>query len=921
MEKVKKINVLIAALAVIVIMVCVSLLMRIDDRVILHVDNFEMIKSPEAPITVGQESEICFNKIPHDYLEIYVCQDSIRWRVNERYQNTDSLYYYKINDINPNKHQLSKGDNIVVSTDSGSVSINLEEITMMLKDVENEYVLLRNLLEKKQMEQNSSSLSRYNFVQDRSLKSFVYRQKDGRRYGDPVLVILDAKTTLHKNNSEIGYAMSGVSTEYEGKAKIQFFSMTASAYRPDSTKADDKNFAIKDVRYVAKPVIVTTEWGAGHVLLERDTDMVKCYFQKPVTYVERLEELRRASEQCSGMLTYHQSDGGFPSSSTLIMPEFSSYASYDICNLRFTGDSVLCDDMVMSQSKHFIPTLAKMQVGVNKEIGIRIGFLDSSFLWSCLWLPLCILLWCLITYVLISCGRIKKDNTSSKLLGRSQAAFPYYLTTVLLLLFAYLVCRVMIAVKLGFTYPYFENIFGVNVVSISLLLLLVYGLSGLLNKRFLVNKDPKWLAVGLPLFHLIGLSVCCLAFNKMNVNYSDSILHSYLPGDVITDVFNPFSWGGIWTWTDMNGMKDLFLNIPYTLLLANIIVCMITFFGIIFNGPIEKISEKIKMWFDKFGNHWLAPVLGYTVLGCLLMLIGLLMPGNFVSAYITFIVVVFMCAACRNVELGEKMNFWCAMLIYMSISIIFMVFAMLGGHDNGYITNAIGFILFVFFTYMVTEKRYMPNSRKEFASIVGGFLLISVVCFGIMLSIAHTLDTNRSVRRVNMVVNWEEYANSGYRFADSDAEFMRVMRHYLFNNEGQDPLSNDTHILHPSISSGQAPVVLNDVSIQSCFFGAYGRWTYVVYFSSLILICWLVLSNVKWNKGTIGRWVYWRSLAMFMWVGTSLYLMLSYMGAVPFTGRLNPGFGVDSVGEALETAILMAFMLAASPYREEGENG
>lgn len=49
-----------------------------------------------------------------------------------------------------------------------------------------------------------------------------------------------------------------------------------------------------------------------------------------------------------------------------------------------------------------------------------------------------------------------------------------------------------------------------------------------------------------------------------------------------------------------------------------------------------------------------------------------------------------------------------------------------------------------------------------------------------------------------------------------------------------------------------------------------------------------------------------------MWVGTTLYLYISYLGQLPFTGRLNPGFGVDSVGEMLETALLLAFMTATA---------
>ena len=51
-------------------------------------------------------------------------------------------------------------------------------------------------------------------------------------------------------------------------------------------------------------------------------------------------------------------------------------------------------------------------------------------------------------------------------------------------------------------------------------------------------------------------------------------------------------------------------------------------------------------------------------------------------------------------------------------------------------------------------------------------------------------------------------------------------------------------------------------------------------------------------------------MAVMMWVGTSVYLYGSYLGTFPFTGKLCPGFGVDSVGEVLESMILLAFMTA-----------
>jgi hypothetical protein len=91
----------------------------------------------------------------------------------------------------------------------------------------------------------------------------------------------------------------------------------------------------------------------------------------------------------------------------------------------------------------------------------------------------------------------------------------------------------------------------------------------------------------------------------------------------------------------------------------------------------------------------------------------------------------------------------------------------------------------------------------------------------------------------------------------------------------------------------------------------------------LFLIVWLVIpfsfgySTYRYDSYLTNA-MQWRLLAMFMWLGTSIYIYFSYIAWLPFTGRLIPGFGVDSVGEALETAILLAF-IAAVTYKKEKE--
>jgi hypothetical protein len=169
--------------------------------------------------------------------------------------------------------------------------------------------------------------------------------------------------------------------------------------------------------------------------------------------------------------------------------------------------------------------------------------------------------------------------------------------------------------------------------------------------------------------------------------------------------------------------------------------------------------------------------------------------------------------------------------------------------------------------------------------------------------------------------NFDDLQKSGYRYCESDAEFMVIMSHYMQQQQTQDPLSNDTHFMHASVSSGQSPVALNDLSVPIAFFGSYGiKATTVVYFLLLTVLIVLILtyslSYADDFSTKLTNAMQWRLLALFMWVGTSLYIYFSYIDWLPFTGRLNPGFGVDAVGEALETAFLLAFM-AAVTYKEE----
>lgn len=244
--------------------------------------------------------------------------------------------------------------------------------------------------------------------------------------------------------------------------------------------------------------------------------------------------------------------------------------------------------------------------------------------------------------------------------------------------------------------------------------------------------------------------------------------------------------------------------------------------------------------------------------------------------------------------------------------------------DRGYLTNYLGFLAFLVCMFYIVERPVTYNDfyaqkYNKWDGIINNCLLVLIVAVALflpyflgMFTNPEKVDYSRQSRRFALYSDFSRLQEGGYRYQEGDAEFMVIMSHYMQQKESEDPLSNDFHFMHSSISSGQSPVVLNDLSLPIAFVGAYGvTYPIAVFFLLLLALTLLVMSYNYGYTGILPLFnvaMQWRLLAMMMWIGTSIYIFLSYIGMLPFTGRLNPGFGVDAVGEALETAILLAFM-------------
>ncbi len=942
--------------ALFALMCCLLMLSRIGERLVVSVDGFDL--RPASSVTVGSQSDICYDLVPHDFLTIRQTDHGFEWTVSKDCLKKDSLCYFKINNHNPNLHPVSAQAVVSVDIDGERLHEQLtgEEVRQLLEGNNSHYVMLRNVLEKRRLSA-ADSQSHAGFKSRRQLRSFFYRSEAGD--DDWQLMILDRYTTLRDGGeTPIGYALSGSTTApYTDYCKIQFYRMAEYSYQPD--RPSRSAFMVGDVCYLAKPLLVSTEWGAGHVMVRTSQDGgCAVRFAKPVTYTEHCDTLRSLASGTSHLLTIQQFDGSFPVANSLYVPPFSSAVQQEVCNISVTSDSIMVDGRRLGSGLSWVPTMsAWQQPVVSGAVHMRAGLITMGFACSYLWLPI------LVALIIILAFRWAVSLRHSAVRGASlqTGQLAAYFTVVALIALAYMACKMLIAIKLSFTYPYFEKITGVIVVSAALTLLLFYQLSALFNHAFLTARidtdhwhdSRRFRRWGAWVAAIACLALCGYALIYMDQTFNSAQIASYLPGEVFS--------GKFWQWDRMNGVTDTHRSVPYTLLLVNVVVlagwllCNIIPFGRgiktagLFHAEIPAFGRwarslrgrqtaSVSASRSRFARPEVQPKLqsvslrnafweaaaavvsavGHSLVPCVLILLLSVIPGNYATAFITVGVVLGMSWSLTRVDFSHG-SLWAFFEMFV-ITLLYLLAAIVLG-DKGYLTNYLGFVFVIVLVYLVSNKGQAAKheSRWMMGLTVGAFLF-ALFIVPRLLPLKYDVEEvsyDRAPRRFEMFSQFEKYMNSGYRYAVADAEFMTVLTHYMYNADGSDPLSPERHILHPSVSTGQSPVVLNDVSAPAALFGAYGWMAYIVYFllpALLLAVVGRYSLQVSRAPGDapIDLKTLWRMIAVMMWVGTTLYLYASYVGWMPFTGRLNPGLGVDAVGEALESAALLAFMTATS---------
>lgn len=1000
---------------------------RVEKKLAFIVDGMEV--SERTSLTVGKNSDICFNSVPNDYLTVTAEGDSFRWTVNPEYR--DSLQYFKINNDNPNKHTIIDSEdqriflNLVTSNgDSLKIDFSGADVWRTWKCFSKQKdVLARHFATFYHFAQGSvspeeahaDSLRWLNQMQQHAVRSFFESKfKDFlSKEREIVMVILDKNTTIKylSSDSTITYKRQGYTTTNGGKAnccKVQFFNVSDHCYK--ESKPEEGYFHIDGVNYVMKASVKLTEWGAGHVMIKNKNGSFSISYPRPIPFVGTADSLLKKSSLSSGHITIKQNNKSFPSKSDLYLPTFSNAINFDLCNLEFIADSGLVKvrdnnfktTVIRENSFTFrnlksslVPTIAKIDLkSGNDTLKCRVGFIGKHFILSYLYLPLAVFL-VLLCLVWNPWSPLRVEDAAGKGFYNPYQLSNYrmYLSILLSVCLCFCFCKSLIALKLSYTFPYFEKMTGIIPASTSLMMLLFFSICMLLNAKMAKrNSIGNNINLFFCLFLLLGLYYAF--FYVMDSNISYGVLDSYFGEEKST-------WR-VWKWMDLVGINDTHRSVVFTLLLMEGVVLVAWFLWTSESEYVGAVVAWIKkspiyIWivgkvdWEKNNRTYGAVLFAiltacaaimmarelsleslsgllhskflYGVAGASLLILVVpfmrkamwetlkalfpwhmlilyalaamgVLGGNFATAFITLMVILGLTKALSDVakvvdetkKEGKVVKRSVVFLEMMFITVVYILFAMMG--DNGYLTNYIGIFTCAICFYLIVKRpeENRNRNRKETdvlerrnETITISVVMLALVLFSIFLpEICNQLvnpekvDYSRMTRRITLFADFSKLQENGYRYNESDAEFMIIMNHYMQHDDGHDPLSNDMHFMHPSVSSGQSPVVLNDLSLPIAFLGTYGiKVTTFVYLLLLFLLSWLVMRysfGYSDNDPKMDRSMQWRLLALFMWVGTCFYIYLSYLGRLPFTGRLNPGYGVDAVGEALETALLLAFM-------------
>ncbi len=725
-------------------------------------------------------------------------------------------------------------------------------------------------------------------------------------------ILLDTIIKIVPNEGLLqGYKFSDTA-EYSGNNKLEFFSLIPySNYPTDNTKKHIRN---SDTCFHVKVQPFFTNYGASSFFISSTSEKIVIAFDNPFRfcYSNQLLENKLAA---NGNLPINivQDYQATSFSNDVIIPNFSYSKQQSFGQIESIKKSPL---ILSTLSFHSIPNLIRFIC----PLIVAFSIIFLSYFYS----P-------------VSKYKIKKLYLINES-GQERKSWRNHFLILFSVLFLFLIYRIFIAFQLSYTGPYFTYFLPMQTLIAPLMLILVNWCwtSFALLKSITPEANRTSQLSKMQMYNNLFAIILVLLSVFLSFLFSDEVSNLYnlhrVTGESILDSKSTFS------------SLNIFILI-YGLIGSLFFLQLLTLFK-----PVKKLTKFISDFFISRVNSisskwkrkrvWLSIILTIAILFVTSFFISngysvLLLVALLVNQYLAF-----------TTPLSEKYTKWeyrkYRHLLPFCITAGIMFFAAFKG-DFGFAINlSLVFLLVPVCLLFKEEGTHTPEQNKTARlTILKSFSLYLILWLGVVfiwIKIGADFTgkpdelRDRTKSRLTALYDFTKMQEFGMKGSESITQFFAVLSKYSapYNTE------SNSNSFHPAICGFSDPVIINDLSFPCAGISPWGKYyPFHILFLLGVLLPILVFITFKSSfyirtdfdktKDKHGRLINERNhltafgiiriICVSYLVGSILWLVLSYYGIVPFTGRLVFGLGQDSVAEVLETVILYFGMGIVYNYR------
>jgi len=244
------------------IFICMAALCSTCSRTGISIEGFDK----NSNIVVGKGCDVELGSLPENCITISYDSGSYRCKINEKAEPV----YYKVNDVNPNLHNIEREITVVTRDKSKDPipPIHKDSIEANLRGIETTYIRLADYLKK------------YHNILYNSIQTLLYRNDED----DPWKVIL-----LDDNVSVDGIKYQREKVTDADHVKLECFYINTYKRTPNN----DESFTVDGLSPKVNISAAKTSWGCDFLLIERNDTFNTVNFPKPYMSVKKTEDAKQ----------------------------------------------------------------------------------------------------------------------------------------------------------------------------------------------------------------------------------------------------------------------------------------------------------------------------------------------------------------------------------------------------------------------------------------------------------------------------------------------------------------------------------------------------------------------------------------------------------------------------------------------------